>query len=312
MTTASDTLAALGDGGDAIRVLAGDCTVIHDCDRRTEHRGHVTVIVKPDNTVLVHDAEGYQPVAWITRADAVSCTRGSRRREAAVSTDVPATSPVPDSSQSAGEARSSATSSTTGSASSGDGPTLQHGVETAAFAVDAQDGDERLRVRAHVEDGYAAYPTTRAGRPVGECPECDGTLVRAGRAVSCIGCGTEHGLPDGATVREERCECGYPRLRVERGAPLSVCLDRNCDPLLAAVRDRFDRTWDCPRCGSDLRVLRRGGLIAGCESYPDCEASFSIPAGTVVDDCDCGLPVFETSRGRRCLDTSCEARTAGD
>ena len=45
----TDTQRALGDGGSATRVLAGDCTVIYDTsDRRREHRGHVTVLVKPD------------------------------------------------------------------------------------------------------------------------------------------------------------------------------------------------------------------------------------------------------------------------
>ncbi|MFT4957579.1 MAG: DNA topoisomerase-1, partial [Halobacteriales archaeon] len=61
---------------DTTRVFAGDCTVIHDRDDRSEYRGRVVVVVvKADNTVLVHDAEGYQPVAWITRADVVACER---------------------------------------------------------------------------------------------------------------------------------------------------------------------------------------------------------------------------------------------
>ena len=32
----------------SIRVFAGECTVIYDSDGREEHRGHVTVVVKPD------------------------------------------------------------------------------------------------------------------------------------------------------------------------------------------------------------------------------------------------------------------------
>lgn len=91
-------------------------------------------------------------------------------------------------------------------------------------------GDARLRVTAHSEDGYAAYPVTRAGRPVGDCPDC----------------------------------------------------------------------------GADLRVLKRGGLLVGCDAYPDCEVSYSLPHGTVVGDCSCGLPVFELASGRRCLDSSCD------
>jgi len=241
------------DAPDApIRVLAGDCSVVYDGDRREEHRGRVTVVVKPDNTVLVHDADGYQPVAWLTRADAVACSRAE------------------------------------------------------GFTVDAHDGDQRLRVVAHAEDGFARYPASEAGTPVGDCPDCDATLVRTGGAVTCLDCGERYGLPSGATVTDERCDCGRPRLRVERGHPFDVCLDRECESLDAAVRAAFDGVWNCPDCGDDLRILRRGGLLAGCDSYPDCEASFSLPAGTVVGECDCGLPLFDVGTRRRCLDGTCE------
>jgi len=60
---------------DAIRVLAGDCTLRYSGDGEREQRGAVLVVVKPDNTVLVHDAGGYQPAAWLTRADAVTVSR---------------------------------------------------------------------------------------------------------------------------------------------------------------------------------------------------------------------------------------------
>ncbi len=36
---------------DAIRVLAGDCTVIAEDADREEYRGRVTTIVKPDQTI---------------------------------------------------------------------------------------------------------------------------------------------------------------------------------------------------------------------------------------------------------------------
>jgi DNA topoisomerase-1 len=61
---------------DRLRVLAGDCTVTFegrsddDHDRRL--RGRVVVVCKPDRTVLVHDADGYQPAAWLTRADSLA------------------------------------------------------------------------------------------------------------------------------------------------------------------------------------------------------------------------------------------------
>lgn len=60
---------------DAIRVLAGECTVTFEGNETRAERGEVVTVVKPDNTVLVHDADGYQPAAWLTRADVVRYAR---------------------------------------------------------------------------------------------------------------------------------------------------------------------------------------------------------------------------------------------
>lgn len=242
---------------ETLRVLAGDCTVTYedDEDRRRE-RGHVVTLVKPDNTVLVHDAGGYRPVAWLTRAAAVSCSRGEP-------------------------------------------PTVL-----------AQEGGKRLQVEAHAEHGFARYPGSAAGPHVGDCPDCAGPLVRADGAVRCSDCDTADSVPGDAVVLDERCDCGRPVMRVERGTAFEVCVDRACESLDAAVRERFDRAWDCPACGGDLRVLRRGGLIAGCEHYPDCDTGFGIPRGTVDTTCDCGLPTFDTPSGRRCLNTGCDQSAA--
>ncbi|MDG5777915.1 DUF91 domain-containing protein [Haloarculaceae archaeon H-GB2-1] len=234
---------------DGTRVLAGECTTIADGPRDREHRGDVLVIVKPDNTVLVHDSDGYQPVAWLTRAEAV---------------------------------------------------TLDDGTLTA------RDGDAFLRVVTHREHGSANYPTSTAGVPVGACPDCESALVRARGDVTCLGCEQRYGLPTDARVCDARCSCGLPTMRVERGSALEVCIDRDCESLDDRVADEFDRVWDCPECGEDLRVLRRGGLILGCEAYPDCETGFAFPSGVVVGECPCGLPAFETSGGRRCLDSTCD------
>jgi len=62
---------------DGIRVMAGDCTTVFEGPREREQRGDVLVVVKPDNTVLVHDVDGYQPVAWLTRADSVAIEDGA-------------------------------------------------------------------------------------------------------------------------------------------------------------------------------------------------------------------------------------------
>ena len=174
--------------------------------------------------------------------------------------------------------------------------------------VTARDGDELLRVVTHDEHGSARYPASTAGVPVGNCPDCQGTLLRATGGVTCSGCDARYGLPTDGTVTGGRCEdCGLPTLRAERGRAFEVCLDRECESLDDRVKEAFDREWDCPDCDGDLRILRRGGPLAGCERYPDCDVGYSFPNGVVVDDCDCDLPVFETASGRRCLDATCEA-----
>lgn len=239
---------------DDTRVLAGECT-IRDGTEPSGRRGDVVVVSKPDGTVLVHDAEGYQPVAWLTRAETV---------------------------------------------------TFVDGVLTAT------DGGQFLRVEVHETYGNDSYPTAPAGMPVGDCPDCGGRLVRDDGTVTCLDCRTAYGFPRDATILTEAadCDCGCPRMRVRRGRAFEVCLDRDCESLDEAVCGAFDREWDCPACNGDLRVLRRGGLLAGCEHYPDCDTGWGIPVGTVVDDCDCGLPVFETPNGNRCLDSGCSEADA--
>lgn len=239
-----------------MRLFAGDCTTTFEGARERIQRGSVVVIVKPDKTVLVHDADGYQPVAWLTRPDSVT-----------IETD-------------------------------GDG-----------FGITARAGDQTLRVISRATTARRDVPISAAGVPVGTCPDCDGPLVRTGGDVDCLGCDARHGLPSGATILDRICEaCGLPLLRAERGDVFEVCTDYACESLSERVTERFDREWTCPDCGSDLRIVRgrRGHLVAGCDDYPDCETAFSIPSGVVVDDCDCGLPVFETASGRRCLDGTCE------
>ncbi|RLM56835.1 DUF91 domain-containing protein [Halobellus sp. Atlit-31R] len=244
---------------DTIRVFAGDCTTTFEGARTRTQRGRVAVVVKPDRTVLVHDADGYQPVAWLTRPDSLT-----------VETDA------------------------------------------GGFGLVARAGEQVLRVVANERSGDAEYPVTEAGLPVGSHPETGEPLVRAGGDVVALDSDVRYRLPSGATVLDETCDaCGLPKIRAEAGAAFEICLDRSCESLDDAVRERFDREWTCPDCGSDLRIVRRGGrLLAGCDAYPDCDTAFAIPAGVVVDTCDCGLPVFETARGRRCLDATCESFTA--
>jgi DNA topoisomerase-1 len=237
---------------DATRVLAGDCTVTYETedDDPIEQRGAVVTLVKPDNTVLVHDSGGYQPAAWLTRAD-----------------------------------------------------TVRFAHDGAGFRLAAGKGAKRLRVEAHEVHGRAHYPVSPAGPEVGACPDCGGALVRDGGRVVCVGCRAAYGLPRDAAVLDSTCpECGLPRIRAERGAAFEVCLDRECESLDDRVRDRFDGAWRCPDCDAALAIRRERGLRAVC---PDCERSHVLPTGTVADECGCGLPRFETSDGRRCLDPAC-------
>ncbi|SEL05069.1 endonuclease NucS domain-containing protein [Haloferax larsenii] len=240
---------------ESIRVFAGDCTVHFEGSRERTQRGRVVVVAKPDRTVLVHDASGYQPVAWLTRADSLTVESGP-----------------------------------------------------GSFGLVARAGEQVLTVESHDVIGRPEYPASEAGVPVGTHPETGEPLVRTSGSVTALDSGVEFSLPAGATVRDDTCDdCGLPLMRVERGAAFDICIDRQCDPLDDHVKARFDGEWGCPDCGSPLRIIRRGGrLLAGCDAYPECETAVSLPAGVVVDDCECGLPIFETARGRRCLDSTCE------
>ena len=249
------------------RVVAGDCTMEFTGTGASDRveRGRVVALVKPDRTVLVHDADGYQPAAWLTRPETTF-------------------------------------------------------VERDPLVVTATDGDRRLRLTVHEATLDVEVPASDAGVPVGTCPDCtvdddtvddgssggEGVLVRARGAVHCTDCGERYGLPAGATVLDSTCGCGLPTCRVTRGAEFEVCIDRECESLDDRVREAFDRAWDCPECGDDLRILRRGGLIAGCAAYPDCETGFAVPNGLAVGTCGCGLPTFETAGGERCLDATCD------
>lgn len=233
-----------------VSLLAGECTTEYQGRSAAEdhtQRGRVVVVHKPDDTVLVHDAEGYQPVAWLTRADAVYREQTE------------------------------------------DGPAL----------VAVKD-DERLRVQGHGVE-QLELRGTGAGKPVGTCPDCRSLLVRARGAVTCLDCETEHGLPRDAAVLDSACECGLPKMTVERGERFELCVDRTCENLDEAIRERFDREWSCPDCEGDLRVLREGALFLGCENYPDCDASFALPKKRVEGTCECGLPQVGSGDDAQCL-----------
>ena len=157
---------------DGIRVFAGDCTITAEGDPPREQRGEVVLVIKPDDTVLVHDRDGYQPVAWLTRPETLAYDGTSH-----------------------------------------DG----------RFSLVATDGDSRLRVVANDRYGLARYPASAVGAPIGDCPDCDGTLVRADGAVTCLDCEARYGLPAGADVLDDPCPaCGRPTMRAERGRAFTL------------------------------------------------------------------------------------------
>jgi DNA topoisomerase-1 len=235
-----------------VRVYAGECTVTYsgNSDLRTQ-RGRVVVVHKPDGTVLVHDAEGYQPVAWLTRASAVHLEQ----------------------------------------------------TEGGEFALVAVDDGEQLRVESEGNSSRASHAATPAGTPVGTCPDCEGSLVRARGAVTCLDCRAEYGLPRDAAMADSTCDCGLPRMAVVRGARFEICVDRDCEDLDAAVRERFDREWTCPDCEGDLRVVRERTLFLRCENHPDCEETFALPREEVAGTCECGLPRVPKENGGRKSET---------
>ena len=236
---------------DSAHVIAGRCTTVFEGTREQEQHGDMLVLIKPDGTVLVHDSDGYQPVAWLTRPDSVTVTSDT---------------------------------------------------------VAARDGNQTLRVNVHEVRSHAQYPLGETGVPLGSCPDCEETLVRTNDAISCVSCESHHPIPSSATVLMESCgDCGLPQVRVERGCSFVLC--PSCDSLTERIRSAYDREWDCPDCEDSLRVLYRGRVLLGCNSYPDCEVAFSFPQGSHEGECACGLPLFETASGVRCLDSECSKTT---
>jgi len=275
---------------ETLDVYAGYCTTrfttARGCDtgepEQRLHRGRVVTVRKPDDTVLVHDADGYQPVAWLTRASEVWV-------DEAPTTPAGGDSAAPEGDQPATAVAEPPDADATG------------GVELVAV-----DGDERLTVQFDPEPTVARHVVTAAGTPTGDC-HCGGELVTTSGEVHCLDCPASYAVPRGGQVVDATCDaCGLPELSVERGEQFRVCLDRDCQPLAAAVASALDGRVDCPDCGAPLRVEdHRGRQFLGCDDYPACETAFSIPAGVIVGSCACGLPVFDRGTDRRCLDAAC-------
>lgn len=238
----------------AFRVIAGDCQIEVDVDESLTYRGQVLLIIKPDQTVLVHDIDGYQPVAWMTRAEQIS-----------------------------------------------------HDPDTGT--ITAVDGDRWLEITPVSTLIDRQLPGTSAGEPLADCPNCGGQLVHAHPHVHCVSCRNQYTLPATASIIDEQCSCGLPRMAIDHGDRFELCIDRNCEPMEEVIGAQFDGTWACPsdNCNGSLHVIRRRNLLLACDAYPDCDVAFRFPAGVIDGHCGCGLPRFTEGNGSRCLDASCEA-----
>lgn len=104
--------------------------------------------------------------------------------------------------------------------------TLAVSRDAGGFAVRARGAAGWLQVASHERYGHAHYPVSPAGPPVGECPDCGGTLVRGGGRVTCTGCLLAYSIPEGATATGARCEeCGLPLVETAAGV---WCPDDGC------------------------------------------------------------------------------------
>lgn len=71
----------------SMRVYAGECTAEYEGTVDRMARGHVVALIKPDNTVLVHDRDGYSPAVWLTRPASLDVDHGDGPRITAVDGD---------------------------------------------------------------------------------------------------------------------------------------------------------------------------------------------------------------------------------
>ncbi|MGZ4915880.1 MAG: hypothetical protein ACXV45_04345, partial [Halobacteriota archaeon] len=143
---------------------------------------------------------------------------------------------------------------------------------------------------------------------IGHCKRCGGSLRHVDNVIACD-CGVVYKLPAGADLTDRKCTCGLPKFKLKL-LGIDVCVDRQCENMDAIIAAAFvTRKFTCPRCGGPLTVVRRKGLIVGCERYYDgCKTAFLLPSNaTITGRCTCGLPRLQLKTKARCLDTSCRA-----
>lgn len=234
---------------DSIRVFAGQCTVTHVADDRTSQTGEVLVVVKPDNTVLVHDESGYRPAGWLTRADTIRLSRKDGALE------LRASKGDEELSVTAEETSAAVFPVTTAGSPVGTCPDCGGTMVRGAGTVTCLDCGEDYRLPRDAavtentcEDcGLPTISVTRgttievcldrechsiddavADRFDGEwrCPTCGTPLsIERERALvaTCPSCEEGYAIPTGEVVGT--CECGLPWFETEHGGR---CLDPSC------------------------------------------------------------------------------------
>lgn len=148
---------------------------------------------------------------------------------------------------------------------------------------------------------------------VGQCKRCGSSLRRVDNVITCD-CGAIYKLPAGADLADKKCSCGLPKFKLKL-LGVDVCVDRQCENMDDIIAAAFaTHKFTCPHCGSPLIVVRRRGLVVGCERYYDgCKTAFLLPSNaSITGRCTCGLPRLQLKTKARCLDTTCRAYTARD
>jgi DNA topoisomerase-1 len=122
-------------------------------------------------------------------------------------------------------------------------------------------------------------------------------------------------ISEGETSKEAVVDRSKEVLRKVYGELESV-QDEFADVVRAGIRED-SVLGPCKKCGLNLTVRRAkksGKRFAGCEGYPDCDQTYSlpprgeiIPLGTLCEAC--GSPEIKVVGGRRpwitCIDMSC-------
>ena len=236
------------------RILAGDCTVRFEGTRDRIQRGHVVVLVKPDRTVLVHDADGYQPVAWLTRPDDVTIEHDGAAFSLRAHADSQELLVTSNNASGFESFEISEAGVPVGTCPDCAGPLVRvrgeiacldceetYGLPAGATVLDSE-CDECGLPQMRVDRGdafelcvdYACESLSAAVRERFDeewsCPDCGSPLrVRSpdGRIfLGCDdypGCETSFSFPSGVVVDD--CNCGLPRFRTASG---ERCIDGSC------------------------------------------------------------------------------------